>query len=110
MAALTGICLIAGISCLYFSLQRLAINTSYTEVDEIRVGAEAIDLHGADALSLVWDDYESYGLGRKQRPPFYIWNNYARERLILASISGGITAFFGLLAAGVWLSARKSGQ
>ncbi len=102
----TAIFMIATAACLWFSLQRYMIDTSYTTETEIAAGNELFDVYAPEELSLVWNDYEKFGLGRKTRPQFYLWERYAKQRQRYAVTSGSIAAFFGLLSIGIWLSAR----
>ncbi len=100
--------LIAASFCGWFLTQRLAIDTSYTADTEIVAGNELFEVYDPEDLSLVWDSFEKTGMVAKDRPEFFWWNLYAKERETLASISGAFAAGFGLLALGVWISARST--
>jgi hypothetical protein len=99
--------LIAVAFCGWFTTQRLGIDTSYTAESEIAGGDELLETYDPEDLSLVWDNFEKAGMVTKDRPEFYWWNKYADERATLAKISGAIAAGFGVLAIGIWLSARS---
>lgn len=107
MAIFSAICLIALVAGARFLLQGMAVDTSYTAESEVAAANEIFDSYGADELSMVWDHFETNGIGPKVRPDFYMWNKYARERMILASIAGGVCLLSGLFAIGVWVSAPK---
>ncbi len=106
MALFSAVFFIAGGMSLWFLLQSNAVNTSYTHESEIAAGNELLENYGPYELSLVWNDYESYGLGRKARPGFYLWNEFAKGRRSLSTTCGIVAGVFGVLALGVWLSAR----
>lgn len=107
MALFSAICLVAAIFAARFLFQGVSVDTSYTAESEVAAANEIFDEYGADELSMVWDHFETNGIGPKVRPDFYLWNKYARERMILASIAGSVTGVFGLLAIGVWMTAPK---
>ncbi|RMF39026.1 MAG: hypothetical protein D6753_14725 [Planctomycetota bacterium] len=107
MATAVAVFLICGGMSLRFLMQRMSIDTSYTEETEIQLGNELFDQYGPDALSMVWEDYQTYGIGPKQRPPFLRLREIARQRSILAGVTGGIALLALAGAFGVWLSARR---
>lgn len=110
MAIFTGLFLIAAFMATWFFIQSKMFETNYTAETEIVAGEELFDLYGPSELSMVWNDYEIYGLGRKSRPGFYVWAKYAQERMVLCMIAGTVAGTFGCLAAGVWISARLKHQ
>lgn len=90
-----------------FLLQWYLSPTGYTTEMEVEAGIELLDRADPEELSYIWDTFQKMGMRTKNRPGFYIWAVYARERLILAAISGGVAAFFGLAAGVIWLTARR---
>lgn len=108
IAFASAVVVIAGFAAGRFALQRYSVDTSYTSESAIEAGNEILNSYGPLDLTIVWSEYSTKGMGPKKRPDFYLWNKYARERSILAMISGGVSAFFALVAVGIWLTAPKT--
>ncbi len=94
----------AGFSSFFF-LQKASIRPTNDLESEIAAGNEVLDQYGPDALSMVWNDLDTFGMGAKARPGFYIWQEYARGFARNATITGAIAAVFGVLSLGIWISA-----
>lgn len=98
--------IIAAAFCGWYSLQRSRINTSHTAQEEIAAGTEIFRQFGADELSMIFNEFETHGLGRKERPEFYLWNAYAKDLEYRASVWGAIAGLFAVITLGIWISAR----
>lgn len=107
MALASAVVVIAGFAAARFALQRYSVDTSYTAESAIEAGNGILDTYGPLDLTIVWSEYATKGMGPKKRPDFYLWNKYARERSMLAGISGGISLLFALIAAAIWITAPK---
>lgn len=110
MATFVALFLITGGMSLRFTLQRLNIDTSYDEETEIELGEQLFDQYGPDALSMTWEQYQTVGIGPKQRLPFMVWRTIAWHTTILASVTGTIAAICLLAALAVWYSARRAAR
>ncbi len=107
MAIATGVFLVAAASSGYFLYQRLQIDTSFTAETAIQFGDEMLDQYGPYELSYIWNTYQTEGLGLKRRPDYYLWNQYAQERVYLATMTGLVAAVSACLAAVIWISVRR---
>ncbi len=107
IALISAVFMIATISGAWYALQRFGIDTSYTADVEIEAGAELLDAYDPNQLSLVWESFSSLGLRSKQRPEFFLWNQYAEDREMRAKICATVAAVSGLLAAGIWVSTKR---
>lgn len=107
MAICSAIFLIAALASGWFLLQRSLLDTSYTAEMDIENGREVFDQQGPNQLTDIWNDYETFGLGNKVRPNYYLWSQYAHERVMLAKIAGSVAAVFGLGAAVIWFTAPR---
>ena len=108
MALAMAGCLIASVSCGWFSLQRWLVDTSYTVEQEIAAGEKAFDELDPNALSSVWYSFGQMGLRDKQYPIFYWARLYAEQRVQFAQTAGGIALGFAAIGLVVWLTTKKS--
>lgn len=106
MALAMAGCLIASISCGWFSLQRWSVDTSYTVEQEIEAGDKAFDELDPNALSSVWYTFGQMGLREKQYPYFYLARLYADQRTQFAQIAGSIALGFAAIGLVVWLTTK----
>ncbi len=107
LAIFVALCVVSAIPATYFLLQRTMLDPSYTVESEVEAGNQNFDEQGMKQLAVVWINYETSGLGEKQKPDFYYYNRFAKERETLAITFGSIAAVFALAAVGVWVSARQ---
>lgn len=99
--------LVAAIACGWFSLQRWAVDTSYTVEQELVAGDAMIDSFDPNTLSEMWHSFGQIDMRRKHFPEFYLYQIYAGERVILAQIAGAIAAGFAAIGLVVWLTNPK---
>lgn len=108
MAILTAVMVISAIFAAFYFWQRFMIDTSYTienlieEDRRVLAQADPIDLDQA------WNDFAGYNLRQKRPPNFFVWNRYAEHRVYQGTVASVIAAVSGLLAAAVWISARRA--
>lgn len=107
MAAATAIMLISGGFSIRYLMQRSSIDTSYTMETQITLDSELIAKADPRQLDVAWNEFAGYTMSQKRPPNYFLWNRYAEERENLAKITGGIAAFFGLIATGIWFSAKR---
>lgn len=107
LAISSAICLLFAAPCGYFLYERSCIDTSYTVTQEIANGAAEIDALSLDMMAVRWFDFEKNGLGPKLKPIFYYYKKYARDREILAGVTGAVALLAGLSAATVWVTTRN---
>jgi hypothetical protein len=107
MAILTAVMVVSAMFAAFYFWQRFLIDTSYTiekliEADrQLLAQADPIDLDQA------WKDFAGYNLRQKRPPHFFVWNRYAEHRVYQGTVASVIAAVSGLLAAAVWISARR---
>ncbi len=107
MALAMAGCLIASVSCGWFTFQRSLVNTSYTVDQEIEAGNQAFNALDPNALSSVWYTFGRMGLRNKEYPNFYWARLYAEERVHYAQIAGGIALGFAAIGLVLWLTTKK---
>ncbi len=98
---------LSAIPCAYFTLQRMSLDPSYTVESEIEAGNKDFDIQDMEHLAANWLSFETSGLGEKQKPDFYYYNRFAKERESLAITSGSLAGLFALIALGIWFTAKK---
>ncbi len=105
--AATGFAIAFGYT-LWFLLQLSMLDTSHNAESEISMGNELFDTYSPEELSLVWNSYESVGVGQKDPPPFELIRQYALARKYLAGISGSIATVFAFAMLAILISARRA--
>ncbi len=110
IAVTTGIGVVFALVTLRFLLQFAVLDTSYTTEMEISSGNELFDQYSPEELSLVWNNYEEFGIGPKQMPDYEMVRRFAESRKSLATINGTIAGVFFIAAFGIWLSARSAAK
>jgi hypothetical protein len=110
LAASVALFVLFALPCAYFSLQRYQMDPSYTLESEIEAGNENFDAQNMEQLAATWFSFEAGGLGPKQKPGFYYYNRFARDREVMAMITGAIAAVFAFIAAVTWITAAKQSK
>lgn len=107
IAIASAVFVIAGLASARFGMQYLSVDTTFTEESAIELGNEVLEGYGPLDLNIVWNEYAAKGMGPKQRPDFFLWNKYAGERRILATIAISIAGGFGLIALAIGFTAPR---
>ncbi|GAB5403585.1 MAG: hypothetical protein Aurels2KO_18160 [Aureliella sp.] len=110
IAITTGIGVVFAFVTLRFLLQLAVLDTSYTMETEISAGNELFDQYSPEELSLVWNNFEEFGIGPKQMPDYEVVRRFALARKSLATVNGSIAGGFFFAAFGIWLSARSAAK
>lgn len=113
IALCAGALLVFGAYATWFTFQYIAVERTWGPHDtefEIAYGNEAFDQYSPEELSLVWNNYEEFGIGQKQLPEYEMWQRYGEARKYLALINGGVASVFLIASIAIWTSARSANK
>lgn len=108
MAVLTAVMVISAMFAAYYFWQRFSIDTTYTVENLIEEDRQLLAQADPIDLDQAWNDFAGYNLTQKRPPDFFMWNRYAAYRMYQGTVASAIAAVSGLLAAAVWISARRA--
>lgn len=89
---------------IFFTYQRLAMDTSYTEQSDREEASAQLDEATPVMLSDAWDKYSTVALGPPTKPGFYYVEQFRRRSEWKIAIASGIALVAATLAAAVAVS------
>jgi hypothetical protein len=94
-------------TAIFFTYQRLTVDTSYTEANDREQAIEALDKASPTELSAIWSDFSTEGLGLPTKPMFYHAQRTIRMLETKMLAAWGITLLAAIIAGVVWTMRRE---
>ena len=94
-------------AAIFFTYQRLTMDTSYTEESDREMAFAELDEATPAELSMAWDSFSTRGLGQPTKPAFYQVQSQARALQWRLAIAWGIALIAAIIAAAVAVNRRE---
>jgi hypothetical protein len=94
-------------TAIFFTYQRLTVDTSYTQASDREQALEALDKASPAELSAIWSDFSTEGLGLPTKPMFYHAQRSIRMLEWKMATAWGVTLLAAIAAGAVWTLRRQ---